>query len=163
MREQEEEGLPVANKDRITRKVSMSISTPTPVGSYFVDAYFVDANLVKHYILEDQIPTGLPAELVVGENFDIHAKCVAANPDGGGTKAWETMITAMATDLTMACYGSADAWGELDPGPDINVSSEVPAGYALPLVMPDRDLIFVVKLWGNETRGEPPPPLEQWL
>jgi len=96
-------------------------------------------------------------EVPAGERFDIYAKGVARNP---GALIWEVMITCFSSDGSIAVYDTTDAYGDPYNTPQMKLDS-LPAGFQLP-VMPNSDITLYFKLWGNDTRGQPVPPPDQW-
>ena len=138
-RQEEEQGVPV------TRKVSIS-ATPTPTGSSIYDAWV-------------EYKGGRTTEVPVGESFEIYARGHARNP---GAIVWEVLFTALSDDGSVACYNPTDAWGESYDTPTVKVSANAGPGYRKPPIMPNRDIAIIIKLWGNDTRGQTIPPVEEW-
>lgn len=126
------------------RKVSLEgIGTPTPSGSSITDAYVEYKGLRV-----DEVPEG--------ERFDIYATGTGRNP---GAISWEVLIT-VTDDDGVAAYDTSDAYGDPYNTPRMKLDS-LPPGYSLPR-MPDHDITLRLKLWGNDTRGQPIPPMSEW-
>lgn len=117
---------------------------PTPGGSSITDMWV---------LYKGQRVSEVPA----GERFDIYAKGVARNP---GALLWEVLMTAFSSDGSIAVFDTADAYGDPYNTPQMKLDS-LPAGFQLP-VMPNIDIVLNFRLWGNDTRGQAIPPINNW-
>lgn len=127
-------------------KITMvETGAPTPVGSSITDAWV-------------EYKGNRVTEVPAGDQFEIWARGVAKNP---GATFWEVLFTAVSLDGSVACYNPTDAYGETYTTPTVKVSANAWSGFPKPPVMPNMDITLVIKLWGNDTRGQVIPPPSQ--
>jgi len=124
------------------------IGSPTPVGSAITKVEVEYAG---------QVTTEVPE----GERFLVNAWGIGMNP---GAYSWEVLFTMISNDGTIACYNSTDVAGEKYQTPGFNpvkVTARNVSG--MEPIMPNHDITLLVKLWGNDTKGQnPPSDLNEW-
>lgn len=128
------------------KEVGRAVGAPQPSGSFITDKYIE---------YQGQRVSEVPA----GERFDIYASAVSRNP---GSLLWEILITAVSDDGEIATYDTTDANGDPYTSPVMKLDSLPPGNFELPR-MPDHDISLYFKSWGNDTRGQDIPPVEDWV
>jgi len=122
------------------------IGAPTPSGSSITDAWV-------------EYQRARTTEVPAGEIFEIYAAFTARNPNA---LSWEVLVTAKSNDGSIAVYNPTDAYGDPFTQTKCQVSSTAVPGFSAPPIMPNRNITLAIKLWGNDTRGQPIPGISEW-
>lgn len=128
---------------------NINIEISAPLGGEVVDPHV-------------RYPTGIGAQRVTevpsGAEFEIWAGAQNLN---ASENTWEILYTATDGE-TIYQWKSQDIYGGSNESNSLQeLERQLDGQYGNP-VMPNHDITLSITLWGNGTRGQPLPPLDQW-